>query len=50
MRRVPEGKFQTVTNKKGSKGSSDGKKGDAAAVWKYYSPQDWEKLSFLWRT
>jgi hypothetical protein len=44
QRRVQEGKVQTVTNKKGSKGSSDGKKVDAA-VWKYYLPQDWEKLS-----
>ncbi len=46
QRRIQEGKFQTVTNKKGSKGSRDGKKGDAAAVWKYCSPQDWENLSF----
>ncbi len=42
---MQEGKFQTVTNKKGSKGSSDGKKVDAAAIWKHYLPQDWEKLS-----
>jgi hypothetical protein len=35
QRRVQqEGKFQTVTNKKGFKGSSDGKKVDAAAIWK----------------
>ncbi len=40
-----EGKFQTVTDKKGTKGSSDGNKADPAVVWKYYSPQDWEKLS-----
>ena len=46
QRCIQEGKFQTVTNKKGSKGSSVIKNGDAAAVWKDYSPQDWEKLSF----
>jgi hypothetical protein len=34
QRCVQEGKFQTVTNKKGSKSSSEGKKVDAAAVWK----------------
>jgi hypothetical protein len=45
QRHVQDGKFQTVTNKKGSKGSSDGEKVDAAAVWKYFLPQDWEKLS-----
>ncbi len=38
-------KFQTLTNKKGTKGSSDGKKANPAVVWKYYLPQDWEKLS-----